>query len=89
MVDTTGATALEAAVRLMLHHPSRIILAVETMEQLMSRVLWFPILGLVGLAATASSARGQSTPYVGFVYPAGGQQGTTFQVRLGGQRIDI
>ena len=54
----------------------------------MSRVLWFPILGLVGLLATASSARGQSTPYVGFVYPAGGQQGTTFQVKLGGQRID-
>ncbi|MFH1923086.1 MAG: PPC domain-containing protein [Planctomycetota bacterium] len=54
----------------------------------MSRVVWFPILGLAGLLAAASSAPAQSTPYIGFVYPAGGQQGTTFQVRLGGQRID-
>jgi hypothetical protein len=58
------------------------------MERVMSRVLWFPILGLVGLLAIASSARGQSTPYIGYVYPAGGQQGTTVQVKLGGQRID-
>ncbi|MHC4403200.1 MAG: hypothetical protein ACYTG0_26360 [Planctomycetota bacterium] len=54
----------------------------------MSRVLWLPILGLAGLLAMASSAPAQSTPYIGFVYPAGGQQGTTFQVKLGGQRID-
>ena len=54
----------------------------------MSRVLWLPILGLAGLLAMASSAQGQPTPYIGFVYPAGGQQGTTFQVKLGGQRLD-
>ena len=36
----------------------------------------------------APGARAQSNPYVGFVYPAGGQRGTTFQVRLGGQRLD-
>jgi len=30
----------------------------------------------------------QRTPYIGFVYPAGGQQGTTAQVRLGGQNIN-
>ncbi len=35
----------------------------------------------------ASSAAGQRTPYIGFVYPAGGQQGTTAQIRLGGQRL--
>lgn len=28
------------------------------------------------------------TPYIGFTYPAGGQRGTTFQVRLGGQRLN-
>jgi len=39
---------------------------------------------MAGLMATASSAQGQ---YIGLVYPAGGQQGTTFQVRLGGQRL--
>ena len=27
-------------------------------------------------------------PYIGFVYPAGGQQGATFQIRLGGQGLD-
>ena len=30
----------------------------------------------------------QLRPYIGYVYPAGGQQGTTFQVRLGGQGLD-
>jgi hypothetical protein len=32
------------------------------------------------------SARAQA--YIGFVYPAGGQQGTTFQVTLGGQQLE-
>jgi len=31
------------------------------------------------------SAAGQA--YIGFVYPAGGQQGTTFRVTLGGQSL--
>ena len=52
----------------------------------MCRVIWLPILGLTGLIALASSAQGQ-TPYMGFVYPAGGQRGTTVQVRFGGQRF--
>jgi len=38
------------------------------------------------LLAAASSARAQSQ-YIGFVYPAGGQQGTTFPIRLGGQGL--
>jgi hypothetical protein len=53
----------------------------------MSRTWWIAACGLVGLLATTSSARGQATPYIGFVYPAGGQRGTTFQVKLGGQRL--
>jgi len=53
----------------------------------MSRLVWLPILGLAGVLATAPSAWGQSTAYIGFVYPAGGQQGTTVQIRLGGQRL--
>jgi len=40
-----------------------------------------------GMAVT-SGARAQAKPYIGFVYPAGGQRGTTFQVRVGGQRLD-
>ena len=58
----------------------------------MSRVVWLSILGLAGLLAMTPEARAQAraqpTPYVGLVYPAGGQQGTTVQVRLGGQRLD-
>jgi len=30
----------------------------------------------------------QVRPYIGYVYPAGGQQGATFEVRLGGQSLD-
>ena len=45
-------------------------------------------LGLAGLLAMAPAALGQARPYIGFAYPAGGQQGTTVQVRLGGQIVD-
>jgi len=48
----------------------------------------FVVLGLAGVLAMDSAARAQVRPYIGFVYPAGGQQGTTFQIRLGGQGMD-
>ena len=38
------------------------------------------------IALAAASARAQT--YIGFVYPAGGQQGTTFRCTLGGQRLE-
>lgn len=40
------------------------------------------------LIVSVPSVRAQQRPYIGFVYPAGGKQGTTFQVRLGGQGVD-
>ena len=52
----------------------------------MRRLNGLPILGLVFLVAAPSSVRAQSQ-YVGYVYPAGGQQGTTFPIRLGGQGL--
>ena len=52
----------------------------------MSRLNRLPILGLAMLLATASSVRAQSQ-YIGYVYPAGGQQGSTFPIRLGGQGL--
>jgi hypothetical protein len=52
----------------------------------MSKFLSLPMLALLGGLAVASVAQGQ--PYIGFVYPAGAQQGSTVQIRLGGQRID-
>jgi len=48
--------------------------------------LRFAILTLAILVAMASSTQAQSQ-YIGFVYPAGGQQGTTFPIRLGGQGL--
>ena len=43
-------------------------------------------MGLAILVAAASSAWAQNQ-YIGYVYPAGGQQGTTFPIRLGGQGL--
>jgi hypothetical protein len=37
------------------------------------------------LLAFAFTARAQNAPHIGYVYPAGGRQGTTFQVTVGGQ----
>lgn len=48
--------------------------------------LRFAILGLAIFLAVASSAWAQNQ-YIGYVYPAGGQQGTTFPIRLGGQAL--
>lgn len=42
-------------------------------------------MAIVVATATAVSAQNQ---YIGFAYPAGGQQGTTFPVRLGGQGLN-
>ena len=47
------------------------------------------VLALAGLMAIAPAAQAQmARPYIGFVYPAGGQRGTTFRVQLGGQGLD-
>lgn len=46
-----------------------------------------PLLFAMFLAFTAS-ALAQTRPYIGFAYPAGGQQGTTSEIRLGGQGLD-
>ena len=63
------------------------------MKQTMNRGLTILTLGLCGLMAMASATQAQKTKkatnvYIGYVYPAGGQQGTTFQVRIGGQRVE-
>ena len=44
--------------------------------------------GLCGSLVMAPAAWAQARPYIGYVYPAGGQQGTTFVVKLGGQSLD-
>ncbi len=42
---------------------------------------------VVGMILCVSSSFAQPAPYLGYAYPAGGQQGTTFPVKLGGQRL--
>jgi hypothetical protein len=46
----------------------------------------FAIFGAVLAAASSAWAQGQ---YIGYVYPAGGQQGSTFPIRLGGQGLRL
>ena len=54
----------------------------------MNKSRWISVLGVIGSMAAVSGVWAQANPHIGFVYPAGGQRGTTFQVRLGGQRLD-
>ena len=55
---------------------------------------WLLILGAAVLAVTPPAwaampgARAQRDPRIGYVYPAGGRQGTTFQAAIGGQYLD-
>ncbi len=53
-----------------------------------SRTFRFAVLALVAGLAASSAAQAQVRPYLGYAYPTGGQQGTTFEVRLGGQGMD-
>lgn len=53
----------------------------------MHRGKWLAALAVAGWMAAAASALAQVRPYIGYVYPAGGQQGTTFQIKLGGQGL--
>ena len=44
---------------------------------------------VVAAAVAAAPARGQqASPHIGYVYPAGGKQGTTFQVTVAGQYLN-
>src|SRR5512146_1473103 len=43
---------------------------------------------ICSLLAVTTVALAQPRPYIGYVYPAGGQQGTNVQIRLGGQGLD-
>lgn len=52
----------------------------------MKRMRWIGAHAIVALMAMASSALAQR-PYIGYAYPAGGQQGKTFPVKLGGQGL--
>ena len=46
------------------------------------------ILWSAAVLVIAPAARAQRTPDIGYVYPAGGRQGTTFQAAISGQYLD-
>lgn len=52
----------------------------------MSKAKCLVVLGLAGWLIMPSAQA--QRPYIGYVYPAGGQQGTTFRVKVGGQGLD-
>ncbi len=56
------------------------------MEKVVKRFNMRLYLCLAFVIATAIPAQAQNQ-YIGYVYPAGGQQGTTFPIRLGGQSL--
>ncbi len=58
------------------------------LEPRMRPTRWFSVVGLTVWMALAPAALAQPRPYIGFLYPAGGQQGATVEVRLGGQGLD-
>ena len=45
-------------------------------------------LAIVFTVCASAEAQVLRSPRIGYVYPAGGQQGTTFEVRVGGQYLD-
>jgi len=51
-------------------------------------MLWRTILGVATLLVTVTAAQAQNSPRIGYVYPAGGRRGTTFQILVGGQFLD-
>ena len=57
-------------------------------NEIMKKLLMAAVSGLLALQANEASAQAEKRAYIGYVYPAGGQQGTAFSARLGGQRLD-
>ncbi|MBI2946847.1 MAG: hypothetical protein HYY23_04320 [Verrucomicrobia bacterium] len=60
----------------------------QTIKRRKHKVQWLALLGMAIGLGMAPAARAQVRPYIGYVYPAGAQQGTTLQIRLGGQGLD-
>ena len=58
----------------------------------MSRFPWRWLPGLsalfVALCAAPAAAQAANDPHIGYVYPAGGPDGTVFEVTVGGQHLD-
>ena len=49
---------------------------------------WQVAVGLAAVFAAVPMARAQQTPHIGYIYPAGGRQGATVDVTVGGQFLN-
>jgi hypothetical protein len=54
---------------------------------LVQRCCWLTTTCLAVLLSVATQAQAQRDPHIGYVYPAGGQVGTNFEVTVGGQYL--
>lgn len=54
----------------------------------MSPYRWHVVLALATLLAVPAARAQQFTPHIGYVYPAGGRQGSSFELIIGGQNLD-
>jgi len=45
------------------------------------------VLALIAALPTASDAQARREPHIGYLYPAGGQQGTVIEIAVGGQLL--
>ena len=53
----------------------------------MNKFPWFVGAGVAVWLVMAAPAGAQVRPYLAYVYPAGGQQGTTFEIKVSGQNL--
>ncbi len=58
------------------------------MKNSMKQFSWQTTLWIAALLTVATEAQVQRNPHIGYIYPAGGRQGATFQVALAGQYLD-
>ena len=54
----------------------------------MNKSVWLAVLGAAGLLAPMPAAQAQTRPYLAYVYPAGGQRGATFEIKVAGQNLN-
>ena len=49
---------------------------------------WLAAVFTAGLVGVPAAPAQQNPPHIGYIYPAGGRQGTTFEVVVGGQYLN-
>ena len=61
--------------------------AIELMDWRPTSYRWLAVVLTAGVTVMSASQAQQRVPHIGYVYPAGGRQGTTFEITIGGQYL--